>query len=265
LHGFPDTAHTWDHVRPALARAGFRAVSPFMRGYTPTEIPAEEAYESDTLGKDVLALIEALGERYAIVVGHDWGASAAYSAAGLGPERIRFLVTMAIPHPAGVMPTPALIWSVRHFFKLRRRGAADALRKGGLAYIDELWRRWSPGWDVPASATALVKESFAEPGRLEAALGYYRALRASIPLGQRKKVSMPAAAFAGTEDNVSPNKYERVRSRYLDRYEVVRVPGGHFMHRQHPEDFTSALLRVLEAERARWIAPAAPAGRSAAS
>src|ERR1700675_1199286 len=93
LHGFPDTAHTWDAVRPALAAAGYRAVSPFTRGYAPSEIPAEEAFDGDTLGRDVLSLIEALGESRAIVVGHDWGASAAYSAATLGPEQVSLLVT----------------------------------------------------------------------------------------------------------------------------------------------------------------------------
>src|SRR5437667_12790605 len=97
LHGFPDTPQTWSDTRPALAQAGFRAVSPFMRGYVPSEIPAQPAYDSDTLGRDVLGLIEALGEQSAFVVGHDWGASAAYSAVGLQPDRIRMLVTVAIP------------------------------------------------------------------------------------------------------------------------------------------------------------------------
>jgi|GEM_PF-3747368 len=60
LHGFPDTAHAWDQVRPALAAAGFRAVSPFTRGYAPTEVPRDEAFDADTLGRDALALIEAL-------------------------------------------------------------------------------------------------------------------------------------------------------------------------------------------------------------
>src|SRR6266581_2666114 len=78
LHGFPDTAHTWDAVRPALAGAGFRAVSPFMRGYSPTSIPDNGEYDLETLGRDVLSLIEALGEKHAIVIGHDWGAAAAF-------------------------------------------------------------------------------------------------------------------------------------------------------------------------------------------
>ena len=57
MHGFPDTAHTWDDVRPALAAAGYRAVSPFTRGYAPTGAPETDT-DSRTMGEDVLALIE---------------------------------------------------------------------------------------------------------------------------------------------------------------------------------------------------------------
>ncbi len=85
LHGFPDTPQTWDHARPALAAAGFRVVTPFMRGYAPSEIPKVEAYDADTLGRDALEIATALGEEKFVLVGHDWGASAAYSAAGLAP------------------------------------------------------------------------------------------------------------------------------------------------------------------------------------
>jgi len=76
VHGFPDTAYSWDATRPALAAAGFRAVGLFTRGYAPTDVPKEEAYDSDTLGRDLIALIRTLGGEPAIVVGHDWGAPA---------------------------------------------------------------------------------------------------------------------------------------------------------------------------------------------
>jgi pimeloyl-ACP methyl ester carboxylesterase len=249
LHGFPDTPHTWDAVRPALAAAGFRAVTPFMRGYVPTEIPAGEAYGSDTLGQDALALMAALGEDKAVVVGHDWGASAAYSAAGLAPEKLRMLVTVAIPHPASIVPTPGIVWAARHFFTLSRGSAPARIRAGDFAHIDELVRRWSPGWDVPPGETDAVKAAFREPGCIEAALGYYRALRPWPPAAQRRKVQVPAAAFAGTNDLVPPSAYERARWRYAGAYEVVTMPGGHFMHRQHPEIFIEKLLRVLGAPR----------------
>ena len=60
LHGFPDTAHTWDDLRPRIAAKGYRAVSPFMRGYHPTAIPDRDA-DQETLARDALALIGALG------------------------------------------------------------------------------------------------------------------------------------------------------------------------------------------------------------
>jgi pimeloyl-ACP methyl ester carboxylesterase len=49
---------------------------------------------------------------------------------------------------------------------------------------------------------------------------------------------------------VSVAAYERARRRYRDRYEVVVMPGGHFMHREHPAHFTRELLRVLAPLRA---------------
>jgi pimeloyl-ACP methyl ester carboxylesterase len=246
LHGFPDTAHTWDAVRPAVAAAGFRAVSPFMRGYAPTEIPAAAEYDADTLGRDALALIEALGQDKAVFVGHDWGASAAYSAAGLGPERLRMVITVAIPHPASILPTPGLLWDVRHFYALSLPGAAARVRASDFAYVDELVQRWSPVWKVPPGETDAVKAALRGPGHLEAALGYYRALRPWLPAAQRRRVPVPAAAFAGTDDALMPvQAYERARSRYTEGYEVLTMPGGHFMHREHPEVFVEKLLGLL--------------------
>src|SRR3569623_2520646 len=81
VHGFPDTAYTRDKVMDAVAAEGFRSVAPFTRGYWPRE--AKGPYDSDTLGADLIALIEALGEDKAIIVGHDWGASVVFVVVGL--------------------------------------------------------------------------------------------------------------------------------------------------------------------------------------
>jgi pimeloyl-ACP methyl ester carboxylesterase len=218
-----------------------------MRGYHPTAIPANGDYETDTLGRDVLGLIEALGEPRAIVVGHDWGASAAYAAAALGPERVRLLVTMGIPHPKSVRPSPRLAWTVRHFLTLRGKGAAAKIRANDYALVDELWHRWSPAWkQVPASETADVKRAFAEPGCAEAACAYYTTIGLTLPSSHRKQITVPTVAFAGEHDNIAPRLYEKARKCFEASYEVVIVPGGHFMHREHPEPFITALVQTLE-------------------
>ncbi|CAN5916410.1 alpha/beta hydrolase [soil metagenome] len=246
VHGFPDTAHTWDATMPAVAAEGFRVVAPFTRGYHPTEVPADGKYDSDTLGADIIALIDALGETSAIVVGHDWGASGAYSAAAVSPEKLRLLVTLAIPHPASIRPTPRLAWTMRHMIGLRRAKAADRVRANDFAYIDTLWQRWSPAWTaVPPSETAEVKEAFKHPESLDAALAYYRALQVRLPASLKKSIKVPTVAFAGEHDNISPRAYEKARHLFEASYEVVQVPGGHFMHREHPDQFIPELVRVL--------------------
>jgi pimeloyl-ACP methyl ester carboxylesterase len=245
-HGFPDSAHTWDRALPALAAAGYRAVAPFSRGYAPTAIPAVEAYDAETLARDLLAIAEALGAERAVIVGHDWGAAAGYAAAALAPERVQLLVPVALPHPRGLRITPALWWRARHFAALRRRGAAARIRAAALAYVDELWRRWSPGWHgLPSSETAAAKAALREPGCLEAALGYYRAVGVRMPAAYRVPIAVPTVAFAGEADLIAPRAFERARHCFAASYEVIQVPGGHFLHRQHPEAFVRELLRAL--------------------
>jgi pimeloyl-ACP methyl ester carboxylesterase len=247
LHGFPDTAHTWDEVRPALSRAGYRAVSPFTRGYFPTAIPQDGKYDSATLGRDALALIAALSEKSAIVVGHDWGASAAYAAASLNPERVSLLITLAIPHPASILPTPRMMWALRHFLRLRLASAESYTQANNFAYVDELVQRWSPAWQVPPNETAAVKEVFRQPGSLTAAIGYYRALSPIVPAELRQPIAVPSVSFGGEQDSILQRKdFERAGRFFKGPYEIVMMPGGHFLHREHPARFIEELLRVLK-------------------
>jgi pimeloyl-ACP methyl ester carboxylesterase len=246
LHGFPDTAHTWDDLRPRLANAGFRAISPFMRGYAPTAIPEDGKYDIETLGRDVAALIEALGEKRAVVVGHDWGAAAAFAAASCAPERVELLVTVAVPHPASVRLSPRMVWGARHFVAFQSRRAEGKVAANDFALIDELVRRWSPAWNPSREETAAVKECFRQPGSLSAALGYYRAVGLRPPPLLRGKIKVKSVAFSGTDDGtLRLSDYQRARRCYDAPHEIVHMPGGHFLHREHPERFTAELLRVL--------------------
>src|SRR5271156_211366 len=134
LHGFPDTAHTRDDLRSRIAAKGYRAVSPVMRGSLPTGIPDRDA-DQETLCRDALALIAALGASEAVVIGHDWGASAAYGAAALGPDRGTKLFALAIPHPAALRPSLKQLWGARHFAVYKLPGAPNRFARNDFAAL----------------------------------------------------------------------------------------------------------------------------------
>jgi pimeloyl-ACP methyl ester carboxylesterase len=106
LHGFPECWYSWRHQLVALAEAGFHAVAPDQRGYGRTGGPeAVEEYSILHLVGDVVGLIDGLGERQAVVVGHDWGAPVAWQTAQLRPDLVRGVVAMSVPHrPRGSRP-----------------------------------------------------------------------------------------------------------------------------------------------------------------
>lgn len=246
LHGFPDTAHSWSFTASRLADAGFRVVSPFARGFAPSAIPADGRYDVETLGRDVVAQIEALGAERAIVIGHDWGAFASYEAATAAPSRVARLVTLAIPHPRSIVPRPRSVLGARHVVRLQFPDAEALLARDGFAYLDELVRRWSPSWNPSPGETARAKECLAHPASRHAAVEYYRALRRVRTGALRRPIAVPTIAFAGTDDPIFlPRDFEPARRWFTSEYEVVAMPGGHFLHREHPERFCAELLPRL--------------------
>jgi len=111
-HGFPESWYSWRHQLHALARAGFQAVAPDMRGYGQTQRPEEiDQYTLLHLVGDVVGLLDALGAETAVIVGHDWGAPVAWHAALLRPDRFRAVVGLSVPfvprrpaRPTSMMP-----------------------------------------------------------------------------------------------------------------------------------------------------------------
>jgi len=179
LHGFPDTAQTWRHLMPVLADMGYRVVAPFMRGYAPSAVPSDGCYQTAMLARDANALHEKLGgDSEAIIIGHDWGAPSCYGAAIDAPSRWRKVVGMAVP------PTAALGMAfVQNLEQVKKswymfffqHGLADlVVGANNHAFIEMLWRDWSPGYDASFDLES-IRKSLADPKNLQAALGYYRA------------------------------------------------------------------------------------------
>jgi pimeloyl-ACP methyl ester carboxylesterase len=99
VHGWPESWYSWRHQLAALAAAGYRAVAPDMRGFGKSDKPeAVEDYDIHHVGADLVGLVEALGEKTAVLVAHDWGAIVAWQCMLLHPERFTALVAMSVPH-----------------------------------------------------------------------------------------------------------------------------------------------------------------------
>ncbi|MEX2294047.1 MAG: alpha/beta hydrolase [Acidimicrobiales bacterium] len=206
LHGFPDSAWTWRHLLPALADAGYRAVAPFMRGYAPTEVPADGRYQTAVLGLDACALHDALGGGDdAVLIGHDWGAMATYIAANHEPERWRRVVTMAVP-PAGAVAagfmTYAQLKRSWYMFFFQHPLADVVVGMNDLSFIDGLWADWSPGYDSPEDLVH-TKDALRDPANLAAAIGYYRATLGNVGADP----TLDGVQAKGAEGTAQPTLY----------------------------------------------------------
>jgi pimeloyl-ACP methyl ester carboxylesterase len=113
IHGFPELWYSYRHIIPALANAGYHVVAPDMRGYGQTDAPPRvEDYTQFQFVGDIVGLINSLGEKSAVVVGHDWGAPVAYNTALLRPDIVRGVVLLSVPFgvrgPGGIKPTEGM-------------------------------------------------------------------------------------------------------------------------------------------------------------
>jgi pimeloyl-ACP methyl ester carboxylesterase len=262
LHGFPDSAQTWRYLLPALADAGFHAVAPFMRGYAPTGIPADGAYQVGALAADAVALHEVLGgDADAVLIGHDWGAETAYCAAVYAPQRWRRLVTLAVPPAALDAELFSDYDQLKKFFYIFMfrdpLGFAEAVvAADGMAFIDRLWRDWSPGFE-PGEHLSLVKESLREPANLAAAIGYYRAVGAAPQTGRYAgeeqavggQPPQPTLYLHGAADGCIGADLARGAERLLapsSRMMVIER-SGHFLHLEQPDEVNAHILAWVSA------------------
>lgn len=108
VHGFPESWYSWRRQFPALAQAGYRVAALDVRGYGRSSKPAaEDSYRMLALVEDNVALVRALGEESAVIIGHDWGSTIAATSALLHPEVFRAVGLLSVPYapPGGPRPT----------------------------------------------------------------------------------------------------------------------------------------------------------------
>jgi pimeloyl-ACP methyl ester carboxylesterase len=264
LHGFPDTAHSWRHLLPALADAGFRAVAPFTRGYAPTSVPEDGAYSMGALIADATGLHEVLGgDERAVLIGHDWGAATTYGAAAFAPERWRRAVAISVPPfslNARMFGDYDQLRRFFYFFFFATALAEPVVAANDMAMIERFWREWSPEYD-PSEDLPHVKDALGDPENLRAALGYYRGVLAMLGVpGEPDPYEAESAAL--TEICKQPTLYLHGDGDGCIALELVAdvqdhlPPGsrmeviegtGHFCHLEKPDEVADHVLGWVSA------------------
>jgi pimeloyl-ACP methyl ester carboxylesterase len=263
LHGFPDSPYTWRYLLPELAAAGYHAVAPFSRGYAPSAVPRDGAYQLGAQIADVEALHDVLdADDRAVLIGHDWGAPVTYGALAHNPDRWARGVGMSVPPgdtlPSGFFEYDQLKQSF-YLFLSQTPIAELAFAAGDLAIIEGLWRDWAPCLDA-ADDMAHAKACMRHPDHLAAVIGYQRAAfnpRHNLPsyasqeAAATRQPQRPVLYLHGELDSRLDSSLVRAAASRLRADAQVRiVPGlGHFLHLERPDEVNRLVLDWLGATR----------------
>ena len=270
LHGFPDDAHAYDKVAPALAKQGLRALAIYLRGFGPTRFldpSVPRTAEQAAIGQDVIDFADALKLHRFAVCGYDWGGRAAGIAAALNPGRVRAAIliggytiqdTVTMPPPAPPADVEKAWYQWYFNTEVGRRGLA-AERKPLCRYM---WQAWSPTWRFADEDFDLTAQSFDNPDFVDCVVHSYRHRNFNAPgearflemerkLSLRQKVEVPSIILHGGDSGFGRPASETTPAERAQFTKLVArriVDGaGHFVPREKPAEVVSAVLQAIAA------------------
>lgn len=245
LHGFPQTSWAWRHQLPALATAGYRAVAPDQRGYSPGARPtAVAAYRIPELVEDVVAFADALGAERFHIVGHDWGGAVAWQVAGRHADRVASVTVLSTPHPR-----PFAI-ALRHDREQRRRSAYFALMRSPVAErvllaghgfaLRQLFARTGLTDVAPYLAALGTRAGLRGP------VNYYRAADKSLLHGLGAVTAPALFVFGGRDPAFARATADATGAHVAGPYTyVVLEEHGHWLAEHAPDRINDLLLAHL--------------------
>jgi len=253
LHGFPQTSHSWRSELPALAAAGFYAIAPNQRGYSPGARPARvEDYALDHLIEDALAIARSAGAERFHLVGHDWGGQLAWLIAARYPQQLLTLTVLSRPHPAAfaaaIRSDDAQSERSRHHRAFQDPSTAARLLADGARRL----RRTLSEQGVSEADIHAYLECLGEEPALNAALNWYRAAIGGKPAPDSvPSIQVPTLYIWGEADKTVGRAAAEATANHVQApYHFLPIPrAGHFLTDQVASQVTAALLQHLRQPR----------------
>jgi len=261
LHGWPDDVRTWDPALPALHRAGYRTYVPWLRGYGPTRFLRDDTYRSGqlvALGQDVVEFAKALEIGRHALVGHDWGARAAYIASALDEGQVTACVALSVGygtnHPSQTLSYRQTQNYWYHWFMATARGERH-VRDDRRAFTRHIWNEWFVAYRPDDAEFDRTAASFENPDWAAITLHSYRSrwghadldpfyVELEARFNPVPKLNVPTLTLHGAVDPVnSPQMSEGKEDYFTGPYERRLIEGaGHFPQRERAAETVPRII-----------------------
>lgn len=265
LHGWPYDIHSFADVAPQLASVGYRVIVPYLRGYGTTRFLSADTVrngQQSALAVDVIALMDALNIRKAIIGGFDWGARSANVVAALWPDRCKALVSVSGyligSQAANIAPLPPkaeLTWWYQFYFATERGKRGYEANRHDFAKL--IWQLASPKWNFDEATFERSARAFQNPDHVAIAIDNYR-WRLGLSHGEPQYdaletrlatapvITVPTITLEGDANGASHPEPATYARKFVGKYVHRNIAGGigHNLPQEAPNAFADAVIEV---------------------